>query len=260
MDSNSTEIHVISLADRNLESELDGHFIPRSIQSDHTLTHTQQTSRHHHPIRYKIMSTEHISLDAAATERKARLAKLASLKRKRPDADAVNEQKTSEEDISNDKPTTEQYVSGRNYDIATRGPKLGFEQEPSAHQETVEQEAARISAAAAEQAAKDEADAEKGIDLFKLQPKKPNWDLKRDLAERMKVVDVRTQNAIARLVRERIQKAKQEAQNKTAGTKPDGGEELGVEGNTLVEAVHLREKEDEEDRDKQHSDEEEGVS
>lgn len=207
------------------------------------------------------MSSEHISLDAAATERKARLAKLASLKRKRPGTDAASEQQIPEENAPRDDTSiAEQYVSGRNYDVATRGPKLGFEQEPSAQQETVEQEAARISAAAAEQAAKDEADAEKGIDLFKLQPKKPNWDLKRDLAERMRVVDVRTQNAIARLVRERIQKAKQEAQSKTSGQKTDGGEELGVEGNTLVEAVHLREKEDEEDRNKQLSDEEEGVS
>lgn len=206
------------------------------------------------------MSTEHGSLDAAANERKARLAKLASLKRKRPGTEVTSEQqKESENDpLQGDSTTTAKFISGRNYDITTRGPKLGFEQEPTAQQETVEQEAERISAAAAEQAAKDEAEADKGIDLFKLQPKKPNWDLKRDLAERMKVVDVRTQNAIARLVRERIQKAKQEAQKKTIASNPDGGEELGVEGNTLVEAVHLREKEDEENRDRERADDEEG--
>lgn len=207
------------------------------------------------------MSSEHSSLDAAANERKARLAKLASLKRKRPDTEATREQKEPGADTPQDDTTTaDQFVSGRNYDIATRGPKLGFEEEPSAQQETVEQEAARIGAAAAEQAAKDEAEAEKGIDLFKLQPKKPNWDLKRDLAERMKVVDVRTQNAIARLVRERIQKAKQDAQNRATTKNLDGGEELGVEGNTLVEAVHLREKEDEATRDREREDDEEGFT
>lgn len=207
------------------------------------------------------MSNEHTTLDAAATERKARLAKLASLKRKRPGTDTVVGQDDDVPRASADQnASTDRYISGRNFDISTKGPKLGFEQQPTAEQETLEQEAERITAAAAEQAAKDEAEAEKGIDLFKLQPKKANWDLKRDLAERMKVVDVRTQNAIARLVRERIQKAKEEAQKRPAATNVDGGEELGVEGSTLVEAVHLREKQDEDERRRQEDDEEEGIS
>lgn len=207
------------------------------------------------------MSTQHTGLDAAATERKARLAKLASLKRKRPDADAAAEKGLEKQDVEQTVASvTDKYISGRNYDVATRGPKLGFEQELSNQQETVEEEAARIAANAAEQAAKDEADADKGIDLFKLQPKKPNWDLKRDLAEKMQVVDVRTQNAIARLVRERIQKAKQDAHSNKSVPAQDGGEELGVEGSTLVEAVHLREKQDEEERKKQDLDEDEVVS
>ena len=206
------------------------------------------------------MPNEHASLDAAATERKARLAKLASLKRKRPGTDSPAGQQNDAGTPNEDQVSqTDKYISGRNFDVTTKGPKLGFEQQPTADQETVEQKAERIASAAAEQAAKDEAEAEKGIDLFKLQPKKANWDLKRDLAERMKVVDMRTQNAIARLVRERIQKAKEEAQKKPGATQLEEGEELGVEGTTLVEAVHLREKEDEEDRRRQEDDEEEGI-
>ena len=207
------------------------------------------------------MSNEHTSLDAAATERKARLAKLASLKRKRPGADTTARQENDASIVNGEQESsTHRFVSGRNFDISTNGPKLGFEQQPNANQETVEEKANRIASAAAEQAAKDEAEAEKGIDLFKLQPKKANWDLKRDLAERTKVLDVRTQNAIAKLVRERIQKTKEEAQKKPAGaTKSDEGEELGVEGSTLVEAVHLREKEDEEERARQKEDEEDGI-
>lgn len=188
-----------------------------------------------------------MSLDAAAAERKARLAKLASLKRKRPGAEPTAEESltdTTEEEAAS---RSAQYISGRNYDLTTKGPKLGFEQQPESKHETVEGEALRISAAAAEQAANDEAEAQQGLDLFKLQPKKANWDLKRDLAERTKILDVRTQNAIARLVRERIQKAKETAQRKS-DSKSDAEEELGVDGSTLVEAVHLREKEDEEDR------------
>lgn len=208
------------------------------------------------------MSHEHTSLDAAATERKARLAKLATLKRKRPGTESASEQSADASatvDESGLAPETTKFISGRNYDAVAKGPKLGFEQKPGSQHESVEEKAQRIAAEAAEQAAKDEEEAQKGIDLFKLQPKKPNWDLKRDLAERMKVVDIRTQNAIARLVRERIQKAKEEAQRKASG-ETNEGEELGVEGSTLVEAVHLREKEEEEDRRKEATEQEEGIS
>lgn len=207
------------------------------------------------------MSNEHPSLDAAAAERKARLAKLASLKRKRPGTELNNEQK-NETDTNTEQPesTTNKYVSGRNYDISTKGPKLGFEHEPETQHETVEQEAQRISTTTELQAARDEEEAQKGIDLFKLQPRKPNWDLKRDLAEKMKVVDIRTQNAIARLVRERIQKAKEEAQRESKPSQLDEGEELGVKGSTLVEAVHLREREDEEDQRREASEDDEGIA
>lgn len=203
------------------------------------------------------MSNEHSSLDAAATDRKARLAKLASLKRKRPGAESNSEQKSElDTNVEQDASATNNYVSGRNYDISTRGPKLGFEHAPDTEHDTVEQEAQRISTTAEIQAARDEQEAQKGIDLFKLQPRKPNWDLKRDLAEKMKVVDIRTQNAIARLVRERIQKAKEAAQKEGKPSKSNDGEELGVEGSTLVEAVHLREREDEEDQKREASDDE----
>ena len=193
------------------------------------------------------MSVDQTRLDAAATERKARLAKLASLKRKRPEDGTVDSTTTTESDAR----VTNKYISGRNFDLTSDAPKLGFEQAPNAQHETVEEEAARLAKVAADQAAKDEAEGDQGIDLFKLQPKKPNWDLKRDLAERTRVLDVRTQNAIAKLVRERIQKAKEEASSKPSTSTAGEGEELGVEGSTLVEAVHLREKEDEEERKRQ---------
>ncbi|KAK5064688.1 hypothetical protein LTR84_000522 [Exophiala bonariae] len=188
------------------------------------------------------MSATHTSLDAASVDRKARLAKLASLKRKQP----TNEEAVQEEqEGQNYQPSkTDAYLSGRNYDVATKGAKLGFETNPSAGAETLEAQAERIATATAEQAAKDEAEAEKGIDLFKLQPKKPNWDLKRDLAEKMKIVDVRTQNAIARLVRERIENAKKEALSKGSTSDGQHGEEVGIEGSTLVESIHLREQEE----------------
>jgi coiled-coil domain-containing protein 12 len=206
------------------------------------------------------MASTHTTLDAAAIDRKARLAKFASLKRKQPDTDISTEEPRTED---GEPPSeTAAYLSGRNYDEQTRGPRLGFEHVPSSDIETVEKQADVIAATTASQAAKDEAEAEKGIDLFKLQPKKPNWDLKRDLAEKTKVLDVRTQNAIARLVRERIETAKKDAKQsgKQVQAVADGeGEEVGMDGNVLLEGVHLREKAEEEERRERDLDEDDGV-
>ena len=101
---------------------------------------------------------------------------------------------------------------------------------------------------------------DKGVDLFKLRPKKPNWDLKRDLAKKLEILNVRTDNAIARMVRERIEGAQKAARAKKisngATSAGDGGEELGMEGVALVEGVKLREKEEEEEERRDKEDEE----
>jgi len=105
--------------------------------------------------------------------------------------------------------------------------------------------------------AEEEAQHEKGVDLFKLQPKKPNWDLKRDLDKKLEVLNVRTENAIARLVRDRIEGAQKAARLK-AGTgtisASEGGEEMGMEGVALVEGVKLREREEEEEERREKED------
>lgn len=194
------------------------------------------------------MSSNHASLDAAATERKARLAKLAALKRKQPEPETSAETEAQDEAMGEATPdVSTRYLSGRNYDAETRGPKLGFDMAPSDGQITLEAQAAEIAKATAEQAAKDEG-ADQPIDLFKLQPKKPNWDLKRDLDAKMEVLNVRTQNAIAKLVRQRIENAQRAAKAK-GGVKGDQeGEDVGIEGEMLVEGIHVREREEEEER------------
>jgi coiled-coil domain-containing protein 12 len=180
------------------------------------------------------------SLQAAAQDRKARLAQLRSLKRKEPEPDTSNEQDRRQVSDSHTQPDdddeipTPKYLSGRNFDALTRTVKLGFENDPTAQNVTLEQQAAVIADRVKEEAATADAQAEEALDLFKLQPKKPNWDLKRDLAARMAVLDVRTENAIARLVRERIEGQK----------KSEGG---GFEGADLLEAVHVREREEQEE-------------
>ena len=203
------------------------------------------------------MSTQ-ASLRAAADERKARLAKLKSLKRKRSEDELAPEPTRSshaEPDV------TKTHLSGRNYDPETKGPKLGFEAPPTLalDKPTLEQQAAEVEEEIRQRAAEDEQD-EKGIDLFKLQPKKPNWDLKRDLDKKLEILNVRTENAIARLVRERIENAQKNARSK-AGKKAavnasEGGEEMGMEGVALIEGVKLREKEEEEEERRKAEDEE----
>lgn len=197
------------------------------------------------------MSSNHATLDAAAAERKARLAKLAALKRKQPEPEPLKESHTQDDKPKDAFPNvTTKYLSGRNYDAETRGPKLGFDQAPADGQITVEAQAAEIAKATAERAKKDE-EADQPIDLFKLQPKKPNWDLKRDLDEKLNTLNVRTQNAIARLVRQRIENAQRVAKDKgtgTGSTTEQIGEDVGIEGEMLVEGIHVRERENENER------------
>ena len=206
------------------------------------------------------MASAHASLDAAATERKARLAKLKNLKRKQPEPDSTAESSLSvpPEDAQEATPSvTTTYLSGRNYDPSTRGPKLGFENAPSENQETLEIRAQEI-AAETTKLAEEEEKSEKPIDLFKLQPKKPNWDLKRDVARKMERLNVQTDNAIARLVRERIEAQKKKqvvGANGNANEGADGAEAVGLKGEELVEGVHVREREDAEDERREREDE-----
>ncbi|KAK0613488.1 cwf18 pre-mRNA splicing factor-domain-containing protein [Immersiella caudata] len=202
--------------------------------------------------------SSHATLSAAADDRKARLARLKSLKRKQPepsgpeqDDDDAPTHDTSEATAPSP-PSTDvarMHLSGRNYDPETRGPKLGFEAPPTLAlaNPTLEEQAADLEEESRRQAAMDEQD-EKGIDLFKLQPKKPNWDLKRELNQKMEVLNVRTDNAIARMVKERLTAKKAAAAG--AGGGADGaadGEGGLLEGAAFVEGMRLREKEEEEE-------------
>lgn len=216
------------------------------------------------------MSTQ-TKLAAATQDRKARLAQLKSLKRKQPtqeddssatpggdeDGPPPAKLQKSPSPSSSDAnalaapDVTKLYLSGRNFDAETRGPKLGFESAPNEGAVTLEAQAAELSAQTKAQAAEEDA-AGKPLDLFSLQPKKPNWDLKRDLAAKLKVLDVRTENAIARLVRDRIEAQKKAAleKKKLAGkgkTEDTEDVEVGMGGADLVEAMHVREREEEED-------------
>jgi coiled-coil domain-containing protein 12 len=178
-------------------------------------------------------------LEAATQDRKARLAQLKSLKRKQPepstDADdsfGTSQDKENAEEVD----VTRTFLSGRNYDPETRGPKLGFEATPIEGKETLETKATEL-AERTRKAAEVEEHTDEPLDLYRLQPKKPNWDLKRELKEKMQILDVRTDNAIAKLVRERL-----ESQKKLQGS---NGEAAGLDGADVLRQVHAREREEE---------------
>ncbi|KAK4131328.1 hypothetical protein BT67DRAFT_157750 [Trichocladium antarcticum] len=206
--------------------------------------------------------SSHTTLGAASDDRKARLAKLKTLKRKQPteeDAEAPStlgdhDSRANHNDAVGP-PTTDVarlHLSGRNYDFETKGPKLGFEAPPTLEFEkaTLEEQAQDLEDESRRLAAQDASD-DKGIDLFKLQPKKPNWDLKRELNLKMEVLNVRTENAIARLVRERLAEKKKAAARRggegTPGGTGDAEAEGMLEGAALVEGMRLREREEEEE-------------
>lgn len=187
------------------------------------------------------------TLGAATQDRKARLAQLKSksLKRKEPepseDGNSISAPQDKESSEGGDISRT--ILSGRNYDPETRGPKLGFEYAPNANKKTLEEEAAALEEATRRATLEERAEDDGKpleMDIFKLQPKKPNWDLKRDLKERTQILEVRTNNAIVRMVREKF-----EAKKKESGA--DGEETAGLEGKDLVDAVHMREREEEEE-------------
>jgi len=205
------------------------------------------------------MSSTHATLGAAADERKARLAKLKSLKRKQPGDEIVPPESTRELSPPAEPDVTKLHLSGRNYDPEAKGPKLGFEAPPTlAVEKTLEQQAKAVEDEIRKKAEEEEHD-DKGVDLFKLQPKKPNWDLKRDLDKKLEILNVRTENAIARIVRERIETAQKAAKSKSgkgAVSASEGGEETGMEGAVLVEGVKLREREEQEEERREKEDEE----
>ncbi|CAG8482280.1 5134_t:CDS:2 [Ambispora gerdemannii] len=68
--------------------------------------------------------------------------------------------------------------------------------------ETVEKQVEKLTR---EVAKEEEAKRAEEVDLFNLAPKKPNWDLKRDVEKKLAKLDKKTQVAIAQLIRIRLQ-------------------------------------------------------
>ncbi|KAK9239567.1 mRNA splicing factor [Lipomyces kononenkoae] len=173
------------------------------------------------------------SLDSQVLSRKERLAQLRNLKRKREEtsqdeAESAATQLEREEELGqvqdrpasleetdearHDEKVRDSILPRRNYDPDSRAPLQGYFEPPTANVPTVEEEADRIEKAAAvedeklreEQSVEDEAE----LDSSDTQPKRANWDLKRQLADKLEILQRQTDVALNRIVRERLNGAK----------------------------------------------------
>ncbi|KAJ7322078.1 hypothetical protein JRQ81_018365 [Phrynocephalus forsythii] len=62
------------------------------------------------------------------------------------------------------------------------------------------------------------------VDLANLAPRKPDWDLKRDVAKKLEKLEKRTQRAIAELIRERLRGQEEDLASAVDSAKQDGSD------------------------------------
>ncbi|KAI9069990.1 mRNA splicing factor [Trametes sanguinea] len=128
-----------------------------------------------------------MSLAEASEARKARLIAL----RKRKAGEAVDEGSEDAEPV----------IKHRLFDPNTRTLKKHTPDDDAQMEDTVEHQveglAQQIIAEDAERRAQD-------LDLHNIAPKKPNWDLKRELDKKLSKLERKTQEAIHTLIRQRL--------------------------------------------------------
>ncbi|XP_027764853.1 coiled-coil domain-containing protein 12 [Empidonax traillii] len=62
------------------------------------------------------------------------------------------------------------------------------------------------------------------VDLANLAPRKPDWDLKRDVSKKLEKLERRTQRAIAELIRERLKGQEEELASAVGSAKQEGSD------------------------------------
>ncbi|KAH9966831.1 mRNA splicing factor [Russula dissimulans] len=127
-----------------------------------------------------------MSLAAASEARKARLL---ALRKKRAGEDA--------QDTSGDAEGT--VLANRNFDPETR--TLRKHQANVEMQDTLEHD---VEGLAEQIIAEDEAKRAQDLDLLNIAPKRPNWDLKREMDKKLAKLERQTQQAIHTLIRQRL--------------------------------------------------------
>ncbi|CAB54866.1 Pre-mRNA-splicing factor cwf18 [Schizosaccharomyces pombe] len=130
------------------------------------------------------------SLDEVAESRKQRLAELRKIKQ------LENKTRDSQEVQKN-------VIEHRNYDPEVQAPKMGFVEPPNMI-ESVEALSKEIEEKTKRKIEEQSSVPVEELDLVTLRPKKPTWDLERDLKERMRSLETQNQNAIAFYIQQLI--------------------------------------------------------
>ncbi|TFK42352.1 cwf18 pre-mRNA splicing factor-domain-containing protein [Crucibulum laeve] len=134
-----------------------------------------------------------MSLAEASESRKARLIAL----RKRRAGEAVDEDVPMEPLIKN-----------RNFDPESRTLRKHTRNDDEAMEDTVEK---NVQGMAEKIITEDEQRRAQELDVFNIAPKRPNWDLKREMEKKLAKLERRTQEAIHTLIRQRLSAQKGES-------------------------------------------------
>ncbi|KAH9981136.1 cwf18 pre-mRNA splicing factor-domain-containing protein [Lactifluus volemus] len=126
-----------------------------------------------------------MSLAAASEARKARLL---ALRKKR-----------TGEDVEDSNGEANDVLSNRNFDPQTR--TLRKRQADTEMEDTVEK---NVQGLAEHILVQDEAKRVQDLDLLNIAPKRPNWDLKREMEKKLARLERQTQQAIHTLIRQRL--------------------------------------------------------
>ncbi|PCH37771.1 mRNA splicing factor [Wolfiporia cocos MD-104 SS10] len=128
-----------------------------------------------------------MSLADASEARKARLTAL----RKRKAGEAVEA----------DSETPQSVIRHRTFDPQTRTLKRHTAEDDVVMEDTVEK---RVEGLAETVIAEDAERRAQDLDLFNIAPKRPNWDLKREMEKKLAKLERKTQEAIHTLIRQRL--------------------------------------------------------
>ncbi|KAL8286625.1 hypothetical protein RQP46_004153 [Phenoliferia psychrophenolica] len=145
-----------------------------------------------------------MSLQDAAVSRKEKLAML----KKRKELHETNPTAAASTDAGDKSSDVFRF---RNYDPETGSARKHARMDED---ETVE---AQVEGLVDKVVAEDEARRAEELDLTNIMPKKPNWDLKRDLDRKLGKLKSKTDQAIAQLIRKRLQAEKGDAGAIVAG-------------------------------------------
>lgn len=132
--------------------------------------------------------TQHLNM-SLAEEADARKLRLLALRRKKEGVNGEGQH------------SSEPILSRRNFDPQSRTLRKRTQDDDENMEDTVERDVAGL---ADQIVAEDEETRAQDLDLTNIAPKRPNWDLKRELDRKMAKLERKTQEAIHTLIRQRL--------------------------------------------------------